>query len=129
MSDNLNECKLWLEKADSDLGAAKILLVYLPEYKEAVAFHCQQAVEKYLKAYLIFLDIEFKPSHNLVYLINQINTKDSTSDSYYPLVIKFEGFAVEFRYPNATIMPTDEELKEAIQITETIRKWITDKIL
>ena len=50
----------WIEKADRDLGTAQLIHAYLPDYLDTIAFHCQQAVEKYLKAYLYFLEIPFK---------------------------------------------------------------------
>ncbi len=49
----------WLTKAEHDLGTAKITLLHLPEYTDTICFHCQKAVEKYLKVYLIYLDTEF----------------------------------------------------------------------
>ncbi|MCG2760389.1 MAG: HEPN domain-containing protein [Candidatus Delongbacteria bacterium] len=42
----------------------------MPEYLDTVTFHCQQAVEKYLKAYLIYLVIDFKFTHDSVYLLD-----------------------------------------------------------
>ncbi len=122
------QVKEWLHKADSDLGAAKILFTYLPEYKEAVAFHCQQAVEKYLKSYLVFLEQEFRHTHSLVYLLNQISIKDEFSDEYYQSIIKLEGYAVEFRYPNTRVLPTDSDLKEAIEIADKIRLQVESKM-
>ena len=47
----------------------------MPEYYDTIAFHTQQSVEKYLKALLIFLQIEFKRSHDLIYFLELINTK------------------------------------------------------
>jgi len=49
------ETSEWLIKASSDLKIVEHEL-NLPEeeiVKDAVCFHCQQAVEKYLKAFLI----------------------------------------------------------------------------
>jgi hypothetical protein len=39
---------LWIEKADHDLGTAKVIFLHLPDYFDMVAFHCQQAVENIL---------------------------------------------------------------------------------
>lgn len=54
MSGQTDEIKQWIEKADHDLGSAKIIHLHLPDYFDTIAFRCQQAVEKYLKALLIF---------------------------------------------------------------------------
>ena len=50
----------WIEKADEDLGSADIIHKNLPQYKDSIAFHCQQAVEKYIKSWMIFEDLEVK---------------------------------------------------------------------
>ena len=44
----------WLHKAKNDLGIAKLAIDNEVEYTDAICFHCQQAVEKYLKSYLIY---------------------------------------------------------------------------
>lgn len=40
--------KQWIIKADHDLGIAEITLKHIPEYKDTISFHCQQAAKKYL---------------------------------------------------------------------------------
>jgi len=60
----------WMHKAEHDLGMAELALENRPEYTDSICFHCQQAVEKYLKAYLVFLDIRFERKHNLGYLLD-----------------------------------------------------------
>ena len=59
MSADLKHIKDWIDKADHDLGSAKIIFIHIPEYFDTIAFHCQQAVEKYIKSALIFYEIEF----------------------------------------------------------------------
>jgi HEPN domain-containing protein len=43
----------WLAKADLDYRTAERLLGDTEPIRESVAFHCQQAAEKYLKALLV----------------------------------------------------------------------------
>jgi len=53
----------WLAKAQRDLKAAEILLAAPGELGEMVGFHCQQAVEKFLKAYLATISkLVFSPA-------------------------------------------------------------------
>lgn len=63
----------WLKKAENDLKIVKHELELSEDeiVKDAACFHCQQAVEKYLKAYLIFHKIDFPRTHNIEYLIEQ----------------------------------------------------------
>lgn len=53
MNGQFEEIKQWIVKGDHDLGTAKVTYLHIPEYLDTVTFHCQQAVEKYLKAYLL----------------------------------------------------------------------------
>ncbi len=62
--------KQWIIKGDHDLGTAKVTYLHIPEYLDTVTFHCQQAVEKYLKSFLIYKSVAFKFSHDLIYLSN-----------------------------------------------------------
>ncbi|MBU4373878.1 MAG: HEPN domain-containing protein [Euryarchaeota archaeon] len=50
---------LGVEKADNDLKAVKYLLAVEDAPLDVLAFHCQQAVEKYLKAYLTWVDVRW----------------------------------------------------------------------
>ena len=43
----------WLDKALCDLQCARLLLTYGGDHYN-IAFHCQQAIEKALKGYLLF---------------------------------------------------------------------------
>ena len=55
----------WLHKAKADLAAAEILASSeMPDYSTGV-FHCQQATEKFIKAYLVRYQIEFPKTHDL----------------------------------------------------------------
>jgi HEPN domain-containing protein len=58
----------WIEKAEADLEAAQQLAPRVTErtgLREIVGFHCQQTVEKYLKALLTFYQVEFPKTHEL----------------------------------------------------------------
>jgi HEPN domain-containing protein len=59
MNVQVDEIRKWISKGDHDLGTAKVTYLHIPEYLDTVTFHCQQAVEKYLKAYLIFQSTAF----------------------------------------------------------------------
>ncbi|HID19880.1 MAG TPA: HEPN domain-containing protein [Methanophagales archaeon] len=51
--------KEWIERGKHDLEVAKILLAE-KEYSDVVLFHIHQAVEKYLKGFLIYKGWELK---------------------------------------------------------------------
>ena len=128
MNDLIEYIKQWIIKADHDLGTAKVTYLHIPEFKDTVTFHCQQAVEKYLKAYLIFLEIEFKHTHDLVYLLDILFQKDKDIKNYYDKISQLQNYAVEVRYPNETIFLTDEKILDAINTSKKIREYVTLKM-
>jgi len=128
MSELVNEIKQWIVKGDHDLGTAKVTYLHIPEYLDTVTFHCQQAVEKYLKAYLLFHSVSFKFTHDLVYLLDLITPKDTDFEMYYDSVSELQGYAVEIRYPNESIYLSNEKVETAILIAKTIRDVVTQKM-
>ena len=65
MNPELDEVKEWLQKASKDLLSAEALLEHDPPIPETAAFHCQQTVEKALKAFLVWKGIPFEKVHSL----------------------------------------------------------------
>ena|ERR1700722_8764438 len=128
MNDNMEIIKKWLEKGDEDLGTALIIQKHIPEYRHVIAFHCQQAVEKYLKGYLIYLKIEFRRTHDLVYLLELINDKESIDENMIENIMELADYAVEIRYPETTIELTEAEINNAIIIAKSIRDFVHIKM-
>lgn len=128
MNGQAKEIEQWIIKGDHDLGTAKITYLYIPEYLDTVTFHCQQAVEKYLKAYLISQSTLFKFTHDLVYLLDLITLKDMDFYSYYDTVSELQGYAVEVRYPNETIYLSNEKVEKALMIAKNVRDLVMLKI-
>jgi HEPN domain-containing protein len=123
MSELVNVTKEWIEKADHDLGSAKVIYLHLPDYFDTIAFHCQQAVEKYIKAVLFFNKIEFQRSHDLIYLLELLSGKVEIDEDWYKIAISLNNFSVQIRYPNTIIKLSKEEIESSIQIAEDFRKF------
>ena len=73
--------KEWVGKAENDFYSADILL-YTAEnpIPDSAAFHCQQCVEKYLKAFLQEHKIRFKYTHSLILLLDLCLSQDKNFD-------------------------------------------------
>jgi HEPN domain-containing protein len=125
MSDQADEIKQWIIKGDHDLGTAKVTFLHIPEYFDTVTFHCQQAVEKYLKAYLIFQSTQFRYTHDLIYLLDLISQKDQKFEQIYDLISELQGYAVEIRYPNETVFLSIEIVEKSIIIAKNVRDMVT----
>lgn len=128
MNDKTAIIKKWIEKGDHDLGTAIITYTHLPKYSDTITFHCQQAVEKYLKSYLIHLGLKVPKTHDLVYISEIINQKDKIQKDWFDKISVLADYAIEIRYPDQTIELTDEEISEAIGIAKEFRKIITKKL-
>jgi HEPN domain-containing protein len=63
--------KTWIEKAEHDLMSAQRLLEIEPMILDNACFHCQQAVEKCLKAFLISF-IYYHNAQTLILLLQQL---------------------------------------------------------
>ena len=118
----------WIIKGDHDLGTAKLTYINIPEFIDTTAFHCQQAVEKYLKSYLIYLSVPFRHSHDLIYLFELITPNDPDIEEYYDDLLELQGCAVELRYPNETIFLSPEKVEKAISTAKCIRTFVTSKM-
>ncbi len=125
MSENNNPIiESWLEKADHDLGSAKVLFLHLPTYHDIIAFHCQQAVEKYLKAALIHNNTQFQKRHDLVYLLELLSVNVEISSEFYTKALNLNDYGVEMRYPNETLHLTNADLEEAILIADEFKVFV-----
>jgi len=118
MSENKELIQKWIYLADRDLSTAKVIYLHLPDYYEMIAFHCQQSVEKYLKSLLVYHEIEFDRSHNLVYLLDLLSRKIEIDTEKYDKAILLNSYSVQIRYPDQIIQLTKEEIETAIQISD-----------
>ena len=118
----------WIAKAEQDLGMAELAIANKPEYKDLICFHCQQSAEKYLKAYLIRLEINFKKSHSLIYLLDLLAIQENVPDSIYGTAEILEDYSVEIRYPGNGIELNQEDTHEAYQAALKIKEFIKEKI-
>ncbi|MCL6582104.1 MAG: HEPN domain-containing protein [bacterium] len=119
--------KEWLTKADHDLQAAKSLLKAKEPLLDIIAFHCQQAVEKYLKGYMVYLDLAFTKTHEIGDLIAIIEEKDPEMIHLKERADTLTDYAVEIRYPESYIMPSQEEINQAIEIAYEIQTYVKSK--
>ncbi len=119
----------WLDKADRDLLAAKHELTFEDAVVESVCFHCQQAVEKYIKAYLIYLDIKFPKSHDIGLLFGVGEVKDPNLSKLKEDADSLTDYAVEVRYPDSLFEPSGDDAAEAYEVAQNIRDYIKSNLL
>lgn len=105
----------WIKKSEADAGTARreASVKEAPNW-DAVCFHAQQAVEKYLKGLLQQEGVSFTKTHDLSILLNLIlpvftELKELSDDMEW-----LSAFAVEFRYPGEEAVEEDAESALAV---------------
>ena len=123
----LKLAKEWIIKSQNDLKAAKII------YKEkgpgdTLCFHCHQAVEKYLKAYLIFKNIHFEKIHHLWQLAKLCAKTDKDFLDLEEDFKTLDAYYIESRYPPEVRFYSREECKNVLNLAEELTQFIANKI-
>ena len=120
--------KKWVIKALEDFKVAKHELD-LPKEEIStgpVCFHCQQLVEKLLKAYLISKNIDFGKTHDLKFLLHLCIQQDS--DFKKLNVGSLTSYADEVRYPDEFYIPSVEEAQKCFKIGLEVKNFIFNKL-
>ena len=115
----------WIEKAEEDRLVVHQLMEANSSAMGAIGFHCQQAAEKFLKAFLIFHGIEPPRTHNIEFLLKQCSEIAVNFTSINPL--NLTDYGVEARYPGDFLEPSAMELKGLIEMVDQIREIVLDK--
>ncbi len=117
----------WIEKAEGDVRTARreSKVDHLPNW-DAVCFHAQQAVEKYLKGLLQQEGISFIKTHDLIILLEQLLPVFPDLENLYDDLEWLTVFAVEVRYPGETA--TKEDAQIALSKMERVISLLKSKI-
>lgn len=117
--------KEWQLKAKQDFSTATILLKTKSAPKEIIAFHCQQAIEKYLKSFLFMKEITIPKTHDLD-LLYQLCLKSNNSFKIFDrnMISELTDYAVDTRYPGKTYVPSKEELNTYIKLVKQIKAFV-----
>jgi HEPN domain-containing protein len=120
----MDDTNSWEFFAENGIISAKKLLGELRLSGE-VAFHCQQAIEKYFKAYLFRHNMPIVKIHDLLKLYGEVKTiKDWNLDEGKLILIK--ELYTESRYPVDVAvkqdgsLPTMEEAKSYLEFAEEV---------
>jgi len=112
--------KDWYQKAQADLQSAKILFKYEGDCS-IVAFHCQQAIEKAMKGYILRHRGDLIAGHSLIYLCKEASLIKTTIIQYLKDCSFVNQFYIETRYPaDIPLELSKDEARECISIAETI---------
>lgn len=124
----------WLPRAEQDMETLRRVLTP-PELADMAAFHLQQAVEKYLKAYLLNQGWRLKRTHNLEALLQEAISFDSDLEVFAAVCKKINPWYLAGRYPpnrrrarQPAPAPTAEEVRQALGEVEPLLEQILQSI-
>lgn len=124
----LDVARQWVAKAESDLKtAAHVLKLKTDCPTDAVCFHAQQCVEKYLKALLVLNGIEFSRTHQISVLMAFLPAQvrpDLTAEEQDRLT----EYAVTTRYPGDYDPISYEEAQQAVRIARRVRNQMRRRL-
>lgn len=120
--------KLWFKKAESDFRTIENNLKSEDPPTDAVCFHAQQAIEKYLKGALVYFGKHITKTHDLVSLVTSISGHIPEVSAMEDRLDEISHYGVEVRYPDISYEPSIDEAKEAYETALQIKDIVVGKI-
>ena len=129
----LTVAREWTTKGDNDLKNAVHTLKLGKECPtDTVCFHAQQCVEKYLKAFLVALEIQFPKTHDIESLVSLmpksirigLTVEEQRRLTEYATVLRYPG-----PYEAIPLSEAKEAVKLAKRVQQRIRKFLEKKPL
>ena len=118
----------WRILAERDLSVADHLAVTMrPIPTGIIAFHCQQAVEKYLKGALVILGEEPPYIHDLDRLCSTAEKHRPSFVSIFSLCTIINYFTVQPRY-DLGLSLSEEDMRLVLSHTKTIKDFLQKEI-
>ncbi|MBI1927582.1 HEPN domain-containing protein [Candidatus Poribacteria bacterium] len=125
---NENIVEKWLKRARSNLARARAGKVSEEVLYEDLCFDCQQAVEKSLKALLVFINVEFPWTHLIARLIELVEANGIDTPEEVKEAASLTEYAANTRYPGNYEPLDEEDYKEALEIAERVVNWVEGKL-
>ena len=101
----------------SDLATAQILIHGEERHLDTGVYHCQQAVEKSLKAFLTVCGSTIPKTHDIELLVTLCSEHDSTFSRFLEMATEITPYATEFRYPGEVMEPSLLDAETAYRLS------------
>lgn len=97
-----------------------------PLFYDIAVYHCQQAGEKAVKAFLVQHGKPYEKTHDIEVLVDLAGEIDSKFSELTEAADALTPYATRFRYPNATfaVEPLPVESNEALQHAKAIYDFV-----
>lgn len=117
----------WIEYAKNDVLVANDLKLQKEYVHRAVLTHCQQGVEKYLKAFLLINDKGIIKTHDLTILNSLCIEIDKDFLKFNADFAWLSAVYIESRYPDDFEDIDKNDAEKALEITNELEKFILTK--
>ena len=124
MKDNSDVANDWLRKAESDLAGAQLFLDRNVALDNA-CFHCQQAAERSLKAWLIAHEQSFPFIHDLEQLIALCAVRESRFNELLDDGAALTPFAVTLRY-DLEFWPRKDDVRTGLEQARRVYRFVRE---
>lgn len=116
-----------IETADEDVWVVEILVERQDVKWSSIAFHCQQAGEKYLKAVLVKRHIRPERTHDLKVLLRQLRKAGYPTSELKAACKRLTKHAVKPRYRARLINATKGRLAvdDCRRIVDQAKRWLS----
>lgn len=111
------------------MGVARHLLDQKTPFRGAIGFHAQQAAEKFLKAFLVWHQVEFPKTHDLAELLDLVSSVDQSLADTLDSTTSLTPFGVTIRYPGDPLATLNEkDARDAVNLARSVEEAVTAKI-
>jgi len=117
----------WIAKAEGDFATVeRESRARTRRNNDAICFHAEQCVEKYLKARLAEAGVSFPKTHDLTILLDLIKSVEPMWEVFRRDLAFLTECAVKFRYPGESA--DRKTATEALKICRAFRKAARESI-
>ena len=120
----LKVIRQWIDRAEEDLRNAEHTLTLEKDCPVGtVCFHAEQCVEKYLKALLVFQNVDFPKTHNIPELLTLVPASVRPHLSAEEQE-QLTDYATVLRYPGDWEPITREDAEAAVEVARKVREAV-----
>jgi len=119
--------RAWLDRAGRDLRLSR-LAVGDPSLSGLAAFHCQQAAEKALKAFLAWRNEPLPRTHDLPALLVRCQALEPPFAALQHAAGTLDVYLTSGRYPDAGPEPSVAEAQQALQLAEQVVAFVAARV-
>lgn len=118
----------WVRRAENDYRITEHLFESGEAFAYGVTFHAQQTVEKYMKAFLVWHQIEFKKTHDIAVLLRSIASVASELLEILAEARELTPYGVEYRYPGDYPEVTVVDAEKSFRLAALVRSEVRNRL-